>query len=256
MSSLQLFTAYKTIVSKEVLRFMRIWIQTVLPPMITSVLYLVIFGYVIGSRVGEMAGFDYRVYIIPGVVLMNAIINAYSNTVSSFYLIKFNRSIEEILVSPMPNWLIALGFISGGVVRGLIVGLAVLLVAWLLVGFTLPQLWSFTLILLLTTTLFATAGFINAIFAKSFDDITIIPNFILMPLTYLGGMFYDINILPAIWQTISAFNPIFYMIEGFKNSFFSSANISISTSVTILILMIITLFILALYFMKQRITNA
>ena len=251
-----LWIAYKTLVTKEILRFMRIWIQTILPPMIVSFLYLLIFGYVIGARIGTMSGEQYLTYIVPGVVLMSAIMHAYSNTVSSFYLVKFNHSIEEILVSPMPNWLILLGFVTGGIVRGFVVGLAVFLVAWAFVGFDLPHLGLFLVALLLTTTLFAVAGFINAIFAKSFDDITIVPNFFLMPLTYLGGMFYDIKILPEFWQTVSLFNPIFYMIDSFKASFFGISTVSIWLSFAILTGMIFILSWLGLYLMHQRVTNA
>ncbi len=251
-----MWIAYKTIVIKEILRFMRIWVQTLLPPMVVSTLYLVIFGYVIGSRIGDMSGQNYLTYIVPGVVLMSAIMHAYSNTVSSFFLIKFNRSIEEILVAPVPNWLIMLGFVSGGVARGFIVGLAVFLVAWAFVGFELPNMWLFSIALLLTSTLFSIAGFINAIFAESFDDITIVPNFILMPLTYLGGMFYDVKILPEFWQTVSLFNPIFYMIDSFKASFFDTSNVPILSSLMILTAMTIVLAGIGLYIMNRRITGA
>lgn len=252
---MNMWVSYKTIVIKEVLRFMRIWVQTVLPPMIVALLYLLIFGYVIGSRIGQMDGHAYVHYLVPGVVLMSAIIHAYSNTVSSFYLIKFNRSIEEILVSPMPNWLIMAGFITGGVIRGMVVGLAVFVVAWIFVGFVRPNLWIAVIVLLLTTTLFAIAGFINAVFAKSFDDITIVPNFILMPLTYLGGMFYDVAILPKFWQNVSLINPIFYMIDAFKNAFFGNATIAIGISLSVLLSMIIGLFTVALFLLKRHITN-
>lgn len=252
---MNLWIAYKTIITKEILRFMRIWVQTILPPMIVAFLYLLIFGFVVGSRVGQMDGQDYIHYLVPGVILMSAIMHAYSNTVSSFYLVKFNRSIEEILVSPMPSWLIILGFVTGGIARGVIVGIAVFLVAFLLVDFELPNMAIFLLILLLTTSLFSIAGFINAIFAKSFDDITIVPNFILLPLTYLGGMFYDVNILPEFWQNITQLNPIFYMIDGFKLAFFGHASISIMTSMTVLLGMILILFMLAMFLMNKRITN-
>ena len=252
---MNLWIAYKTITIKEILRFVRIWIQTILPPMIVAFLYLLIFGFVVGSRVGQMAGQDYVHYLVPGVILMSAIMHAYSNTVSSFYLTKFNRSIEEILVSPIPDWLIIAGFVTGGIVRGIAVGLAVFMVAWLVVGFALPNLVIFSLILLLTTTLFSIAGFINAIFAKSFDDITIVPNFILMPLTYLGGMFYDVRILPEFWQNVTQINPIFYMIDGFKVAFFGSASIPIIVSIAILLAMIIALFLLAVFLMQRHIIN-
>ena len=246
-----LFTIYKTIVLKEILRFTRIWIQTILPPIIVTALYLLIFGGLMGDRIGSMEGIDYLEYISPGVILMAAIMHSYSNTVSSFYLVKFNRSIEEILVSPAPSWLIFLGFVSGGVVRGFVVGMAVFIVSWFFIGFKIPNIALFSATLILTTTLFSIAGFINAIFAKSFDDISIVPNFILMPLIYLGGMFYDIKVLPEFWQKISFFNPIFYMMDGFRASFFGIYTSPIWYSFTVIVIMIFVLVFIVLFIIPK-----
>ncbi len=246
-----LITIYTTILVKEILRFMRIWIQTILPPIIVTALYLLIFGGLMGDRIGDMDGIRYIEYISPGVILMAAIMNSYSNTVSSFYLVRFNRSIEEILVSPTPNWLIFAGFVSGGIVRGIVVGMTVFIVTWLFVGFKMPNVMIFFSTLILTTALFSIAGFINAIFAKSFDDISIVPNFILMPLIYLGGMFYDIKILPDFWQSVSLYNPIFYMMDGFRASFFANPVEPIWYSQMILIIMIIVLIIITLFIIPR-----
>ncbi len=246
-----LYIIYKTILTKEILRFTRIWIQTILPPIIVTALYLLIFGGLMGDRIGDMDGIKYIEYISPGVILMSAIMSSYSNTVSSFYLVKFNHSIQEILVSPTPTWLIFAGFVSGGIARGVIVGITVFVVTWIFVDFQIPNILIFLSTLILTTTLFSTAGFINAIFAKSFDDISIVPNFILMPLVYLGGMFYDIKILPEFWQNISLYNPIFYMMDAFRAGFFNKSIEPVWYSQMILVFMIATLTIIALFIIPK-----
>ncbi len=247
-----LLIAYKTLFIKEVLRFMRIWMQTILPPTITTALYLIIFGRLIGVHIGNMSGISYLEYITPGVLLMTVITNAYANTVSSFYLAKFNHSVEEMLVSPMPNWLILLGFVSGGVARGFVVGLAVFLMTWFFVEIKISSPILFFTTFFLTAAFFSITGFINAIFAKSFDDITIVPNFVLMPLTYLGGMFYDVSMLSEFWQQASAFNPIFYMIDSFRASFFATSVVPVWYSLTVLITMIICASMAAIYLLSAR----
>jgi ABC-2 type transport system permease protein len=204
-----MWIAYKTIVIKEILRFSRIWVQTIFPPIITTSLYLLIFGGLMGSRIGAMQGVDYLHFIIPGIILMTVIQNAYANTVASFFLAKFNHSIEELLVSPVPHWVILLGYISGGVARGLAVGLGVLIAVLFFVELQIDNIFIVASVFLLTAILFSLAGFINAVFAKSFDDISIVPTFILLPMIYLGGMFYSIDILPEFWQDLSKFNPIY-----------------------------------------------
>lgn len=246
-----MWIAYKTIVIKEVLRFSRIWVQTIFPPIITTSLYLLIFGGLMGERIGQMQGIDYLQYIIPGIILMTVITNSYANTVSSFFLAKFNHSIEELLVAPVPYWVILLGYISGGVARGFIVGLGVFIAVSFFVEFTIDSLFITFLTFLLTAILFSLAGFINAIFAQSFDDISIVPTFILMPMTYLGGMFYSIDILPQFWQDVSKFNPIYYMVDSFRLGFLGVSTSDFWTSMSVLLVMIAMLATVSFYLLKK-----
>jgi ABC-2 type transport system permease protein len=246
-----MWIAYKTIVIKEVLRFSRIWVQTIFPPIITTSLYLLIFGGLMGERIGQMQGIDYLQYIIPGIILMTVITNSYANTVSSFFLAKFNHSIEELLVAPVPYWVILLGYISGGVARGFIVGLGVFIAVSFFVEFTIDSLFITFMTFLLTAILFSLAGFINAIFAQSFDDISIVPTFILMPMTYLGGMFYSIDILPQFWQDLSKFNPIYYMVDSFRLGFLGVSTSDFLTSMSVLLVMIIVLASVSFYLLKK-----
>ena len=210
------FIAFRTIISKEIHRFLRIWPQTLLPPAITTALYFLIFGKLIGDRIGSINGASYMDYIVPGVILMSVISHSYANVVSSFYSTKFQRHIEELLVAPVSNWVILLGYVGGGVTRGLLVGLVVTGISLLFTDITVNN-WGVTIaVYILTSILFALAGFINAVFADSFDAISIIPNFVLTPLSYLGGVFYSVSMLPDIWQTIALANPILYMINAFR----------------------------------------
>jgi ABC-2 type transport system permease protein len=248
-----MWIAYKTIVVKEILRFSRIWVQTIFPPIITTSLYLLIFGGLMGERIGEMQGVSYLHFIIPGIILMTVIQNAYANTVSSFFLAKFNHSIEELLVSPVSYFIILLGYISGGVVRGFAVGIGVFITVSFFVEFSLHNVFIVFIVFLLTAILFSLAGFINAIFAKSFDDISIVPTFILLPMTYLGGVFYSVGILPEFWQKVSQFNPIYYMIDPFRFGFIGSSNVNFLVSISVLLIMIIILFIVAFYLLKRGI---
>lgn len=208
--------ALRTIVKKEVQRFIRIWPQTLLPPAVTTSLYFLIFGKLIGERVGTVGGASYMDYIVPGVILMSVISHSYANVVSSFYSTKFQRNIEELLVSPVPNWAILAGYVSGGIVRGLLVGTVVTLISFVFADIAIHNAVIALSIAVLTATVFSLAGFINAVFADSFDDISIIPNFVLTPLSYLGGVFYSVDMLPGVWQTISQGNPILYMINAFR----------------------------------------
>jgi ABC-2 type transport system permease protein len=232
---------YKTIVIKEILRFSRIWVQTIFPPIITTSLYLLIFGGLMGDRIGDMQGVDYIHFIIPGIILMTVIQNSYANTVASFFLAKFNHSIEELLVSPISYWVILLGYISGGVVRGLVVGLGVFITISFFVDLQIYSVFIIFIIFFLTAVLFSLAGFINAVFAQSFDDISIVPTFVLMPMIYLGGLFYSVEILPEFWQNISRFNPIYYMVDGFRMGFLGSSTTGIVDSILVLLVMIILL---------------
>mgnify|MGYP001177740144 CR=1 FL=1 len=240
-----MWIAYKTIVIKEILRFIRIWVQTIIPPVITTSLYLLIFGGLMGGRIGQMQGIDYINFIVPGIILMTVIMQSYANTVSSFFMTKYNNSFEELLVSTTPNWVILLGFVSGGIVRGFCVGLAVTLTISFFVEIQTFSLLIIAITFLLTSTMFALAGFINAVFARTFDDISIIPNFVLLPLTYLGGMFYSIDILPSFWRSLSAFNPIYYMMDSFRLGFLGIGSVELWKAFLVPISMIIMLAILA-----------
>lgn len=244
---------YKTIVIKEILRFSRIWVQTIFPPIITTSLYLLIFGGLMGDRIGDMQGVNYIHFIIPGIILMTVIQNSYANTVASFFLAKFNHSIEELLVSPISYWVILLGYISGGVVRGLVVGLGVFITISFFVDLQIYSVFIIFIIFFLTAVLFSLAGFINAVFAQSFDDISIVPTFVLMPMIYLGGLFYSVEILPEFWQNISRFNPIYYMVDGFRMGFLGSSTTGIVDSILVLLVMIILLSLLAFYLLKRGI---
>lgn len=208
--------AFSTILTKEVRRFTRIWPQTLLPPAITTALYFLIFGKLIGDRIGTVHGVSYMDYIVPGVILMSVISHSYSNVVSSFYSTKFQHHIEELLVSPVPNWIILTGYVCGGIARGIMVGCVVTAISMLFTHIKVMHWEIAVAVLLLTATLFALAGFINAVFADSFDDISIIPNFVLTPLSYLGGVFYSVAMLPPLWQIIAQGNPILYIINAFR----------------------------------------
>lgn len=227
MNLQQQLIALGTILRKEVKRFSRIWVQTLVPPAITIFLYFVIFGRLIGSRIGDMSGFSYMDFVVPGLIMMAVINNSYSNVVSSFFNTKFQRNVEELLVSPTPNHVILAGYVLGGVARGLCVGLIVTLLS---LFFTDLQVYSLPItvsIVMMTSILFSLAGFINAVFANSFDDISIMPTFVLTPLTYLGGVFYSIQMLPEFWQGVSKFNPILYMVNAFRYGFLGVSDINV-----------------------------
>lgn len=243
--------ALKSIWRKEVTRFLRIWIQTLIPPVITMSLYFIIFGNLIGSRVGDMGGFSYMAFIVPGLIMMSVITNSYTNVCSSFFSSKFQRNIEEILVAPVPTHIIILGYVGGGVIRGLLTGVLVTVVSLFFVRYEVYS-WLFVVFtLLLTSILFSLAGLLNAVFAKSFDDISIIPTFVLTPLTYLGGVFYSITMLPTFWQWVSKLNPIVYMINGFRYGFLGISDVSLVITFSMLIL-----FVSILYFIAWRIIES
>jgi ABC-2 type transport system permease protein len=245
------YVAFETIVLKETRRFLRIWLQTILPAAVSMGLYLVIFGRLIGPRIGHMAGQSYVDYIVPGVIMIAIINNAYSNVVSSFFGAKLLRHVEEMLVSPIPNWIILLGYVAGGVARGFAVGLAVTGVAMFFTDLRVHA-WLLTLaVVLLTSALFSLGGFINAIFAKTFDDISIVPTFVLTPLTYLGGVFYSIDVLPSFWQKASLFNPILYMVNAFRYGLLGVSDIHLGSAFAIIGLFISVLFALALALLNR-----
>lgn len=250
MNNRQLFIAFWTLLVKEVRRFTRIWGQTLLPPAITMTLYFIIFGNLIGSRIGEMGGFDYMQFIVPGLIMMSVITNSYSNVVSSFYSTKFQRHVEELLVSPTPNWIILAGYVIGGSVRGLLVGLIVTTLSLFFTDLHIHNFWVITSIVFLTAILFSLGGFINAIFANSFDHISIIPTFVLTPLTYLGGVFYSISLLPEFWQGVSQLNPILYMVNTFRYGILGVSDINIGLAYAMIIGVIVVLFSYSMYLLN------
>ena len=227
--------AFVTIVRKEIRRFARIWVQTIVPPAINALLYLLIFGGLIGSRIDGMAGVPYVDFIVPGIVMMAIIVNSYSNVVSSFFGAKFQHHIEEMLVSPISNVTILAGFVVGGVARGLIVGSLVCAVALFFSDVVPVHPVTTIAVAVLTAVMFSLGGLINAVFAKSFDDISIVPNFILTPLTYLGGVFYSIALLPPFWQTVSLANPVLYMVNGFRHGMLGASDIPIWQSFAVIL---------------------
>ena len=245
------WVGFMTLVRKEVTRILRIWIQTIVPPAITMTLYFIIFGNLIGRRIGEMGGFDYMQYIAPGLIMMSVITNSYANVVSSFFGAKFGKHIEELLVSPLPNSLILLGHVTGGVARGLLVGVVVTMVALFFTDLGVAHPLITASIVLLTAIVFSLAGFINAVFARKFDDISIIPTFVLTPLTYLGGIFYSITLLPEFWQQVSRVNPILYMVNAFRYGVLGVSDIGIGTAYLIIIAFVVALYTLSLNLLKR-----
>ena len=251
MNRHELFMAFLTILVKEVRRFVRIWPQTLVPPAITVSLYYVIFGSLIGSRIGPMGGFDYMQFVVPGLIMMAVITNSYANVVSSFFGAKFQHSIEELLVSPTPNWVILLGYTIGGVARGLCVGLIVTVLSLAFTHLHVEHVALTMLVVFLTAVVFSMAGLINAVFANSFDDISIVPTFILTPLTYLGGVFYSIDLLPPFWRALSQANPILHMVNAFRYGVLGVSDVHVGTA-----LGMICLFIAEGWFYFLRLLNS
>lgn len=231
----------------------RIWIQTFLPSVITSSLYFLVFGTVLGSQIGQMQGVDYMIFVIPGLVMLAIVTTSYANTSFTFFSSKFfARNIEEILVSPTPPWLMIGGFVGGGVIRGVLTGTLVMLVSMFFTGLSLA-IHNFLIILgfaILTSIVFALAGLVNGIYAKSIDGINIVPTFVLTPLVYLGGIFYSVHSLPEWWQWLTYANPLFYLINGFRYGFLGITDVSITVSVTILLGMVAFLVALNWYFIR------
>lgn len=245
------WVGFSTIVTKEIRRVLRIWVQTLVPPVIQMTLYFLIFGSVIGSRVGEMHGVDYMAYIAPGLIMISVITNSYTNVVSSFFGAKFSRYIEELMVSPLANVSILLGYMAGGMFRGLMVGAIVTLIAALFTDMPIAHPWVILTTALLTSALFAVGGFLNALFAKKFDDVTIIPTFILTPLLYLGGVFYSISLLPPLWQYVTRVDPLLYMIDALRYGFLGVSDIALGEAYAIMVGFLVLLFSLALWLLKR-----
>jgi len=246
----QIWIAYKTIVIKELQRCFRIWPQTIMPPAITMTLYFVIFGKLVGSQIHEIEGFTYIQYIVPGLVMMSIIMNAYINTSSSFFGSKFQRSIEEILVSPTPNVIILCGFIMGGVMRALIVGSIVTTIALFFTHLHLHHFLLMFLVALLTAVFFSIAGVINGVYAKTFDDVSWIPSFVITPLTYFGGVFFSTSMLSGLWQKIAYLDPILYIVNAFRYSLLGVSYANIEISVSVLFIFTTVLFFYALHLLR------
>ncbi|MCI9684813.1 ABC transporter permease [Vibrio parahaemolyticus] len=247
------WTAFRSLLGKEVTRFSRIWVQTLVPPAITMTLYFIIFGNLIGSRIGEMSGFSYMEYIVPGLIMMSVITNSYSNVASSFFSAKLQKNIEELLVAPVPNYVIIAGYVMGGVTRGLLVGAIVTCVSLLFVDLQVEHWGIIVATVFMTSVVFALGGLINAVYAKTFDDISIIPTFVLTPLTYLGGVFYSISLLPEFWQGVSKINPIVYMVNAFRYGFLGVADVGIVTSFSVLGVFVVVLYAIAHYLVTKGI---
>ena len=246
----QQWIAFTTILTKEIRRFMRIWVQTLVPPAITMTLYFVIFGNLIGSRIGEMGGYSYMQFVVPGLIMMSVITNSYSNVVSSFYSAKFQHNIEELLVSPVPNYVILSGYVLGGVARGLAVGFLVTLLSLFFTKLHVHNVFITVSIVLMTSILFSLMGFVNAVYANSFDDISIIPTFVLTPLIYLGGVFYSIDLLPDFWAGVSQINPMLYVVNAFRFGILGHSDINLMFAFTMILFFTVSLAIYSLHLLN------
>jgi ABC-2 type transport system permease protein len=243
--------ALYTIARREVHRILRIWGQTLVPPAITMTLYFLIFGNLIGSRIGVMGGFSYMDFIVPGLVMMSVIQNSYGNISSSFFGAKFGRHVEELLVAPLPNWVILTGYVAGAVLRGLMVGIIVLGISLLFTRVSIPHPWITLATVLLGATIFSLAGFVNAVYAKKFDDIAIVPTFILTPLTYLGGVFYSVSLLPPFWEKASYLNPILYMVNAFRYGLLGVSDVPLAVSFAVMLAFVLALGALGLTLLRR-----
>lgn len=251
MSFLLQMRALLTLLERETLRFVRIWPQTIIPPVVTTALYFVIFGGLIGSRVGEVGGVPYMDFIAPGLILMAVISNSYANVVGSFFSAKFQRHIEELMISPMSNLSLILGFMAGGMARGVAVGLAVAVIAALFTDLRVHDWGLALLVMLLTSAVFSLAGMLNAIFAKTFDDISIVPTFVLTPLTYLGGVFFSIELLPQPWRDLSLFNPLLYMINVFRQAVIGVSDVPVGLALGLLLGLFFVLLAACVYILRK-----
>lgn len=250
MSASEQLIAFLTIMRKEVRRYLRIWTQTLLPSAITMSLYFLIFGTLIGSRIGTMGGVSYMEFVVPGLIMMAIITNTYSNVVSSFFGAKFNNSIEELLVSPTPNYIILLGYVAGGVSRGILVSIIVTAVALFFTDFNIHSWWVVIGVVALTSVAFSLCGLINAVFANSFDDVNIVPTFVLTPLTYLGGVFYSLDLLPDFWSGVSQINPLVYVVNAFRYGMLGVSDVDITVSFTMLIGLTVVTFAYAMHLLQ------
>jgi len=240
-----------TIVRREIRRVIRIWVQTIVPPAITMTLYFIIFGSLIGRRIGEMDGVPYMTFIAPGLIMMAVITNSFGNVVSSFFSGKLHRHLEEMLVSPLAFPTIVTGYVIGGVVRGLAVASLVTVVALLFADLSVVHPFITISVVILTSMVFSLAGLLNAIFAKNFDEISVIPTFVLTPLTYLGGVFFSISLLSPAWQAVAQLNPILYMVNAFRYGMLGSSDIPIGTAYAIIGVSLIVLYSIVVYLLNR-----
>jgi ABC-2 type transport system permease protein len=247
----QIWIAFITVLNKEIVRFMRIWSQTLLPPAITMTLYFIIFGKLIGSQVSNISGFTYMQYIVPGLVMMSIITNAYANTSASFFGAKFSKSIEEIMVAPVPNYVILLGFAFSGTLRGLLVGILVMLISLLFTHIHIYQAGIMIAMAFLSAMVFSICGLINGIFAKKFDDVSFIPTFVLTPLTYLGGVFYSIKQLPPFWRHLSLLNPIVNIVDTFRYGILGISDVNVYFGFGMICILFMVLFVWSLVLLQK-----
>ncbi len=251
MTPYQTGVSFYTMIRKDVVRMFRIWAQTFLPSVVTSALYFLIFGAFLGSKIGEVQGVSYVSFVVPGLVMLAVVTNSYMNTSFTMFMSKFfARNIDEILVSPTPPWVIVAGFIAGGMVRGVVIGVIVILVSLFFTHLAIHSLLIIIVFLLLTSLIFSVAGLINGVYAKSIDGINIVPTFVLTPLVYLGGVFYSTETLPAFWGTLTKFDPIFYVINGFRYGFLGIADVSLSLSLSILVALAVIFIAIAIYLIR------
>jgi ABC-2 type transport system permease protein len=251
MNASEQYVAFMTILRKEIKRYLRIWPQTLLPSAITMSLYFVIFGTLIGSRIGEMGGFSYMQFVVPGLIMMAIVTNSYSNVVSSFFGSKFSHAVEELLVSPVPNYIILMGYVIGGMTRGLLVALVVTLVSLFFTRLEIHSYFVVVVIVFMTSTLFALAGFINAVYANSFDDISIVPTFVLTPLIYLGGVFYSMELLPDFWAGVSKLNPLVYVVNAFRYGVLGVSDVSLAFSMGMIGLFTVIAFAFSMHLLNS-----
>lgn len=251
MSCERSLISFYTLLRRELVRILKMWPETLLPSVITMSLYFMIFGSIMGSRIGDMNGVPYIQYIVPGLVMMAIINSAYINVAFSFYLSRFQHNIEEILTAPMSNSIILAGYVGGGMIRGLLVGVLVLIVSLLFTNLNIYS-WSFTLVIsILTAGLLALGGLVNGIFAKNFDGLSIVPMFVLTPLTYLGGVFYSVDLLPPMWRTLTYFNPIFYMVSGFRYAMSGVSDINIQSAIAVLLVLVCALYAICIWLLHK-----
>ena len=252
MSMLRIqWVAFNTIFQKEVRRFMRIWMQTLLPPAITMTLYFVVFGQLIGKRVGEMDGVDYMSFIVPGLIMMSVITSAYSNVSSSFFSNKFQHSVEELMVAPVNPLTMLFGYVAGGMARGIGVGIIVTLVSLYFTSLQIHNIWVVILVVVLAATVFSLGGFVNGLLATKFDDVSIVPTFFIAPLTYLGGVFYSISLLPEFWQKVSLLNPILHLVNTFRYGVLGISDINIMVALSMLVVFVVLLTLWSLWLLNK-----